>query len=183
MDIDTLKKMRSRRIMNPTNISKDILIGAIEHVRYASSAKNNQILRYALFSEKDKLDVLFKATNLPIGHGIKDENAPSAYISICYEAVNNNTWLVGIDIGIAAQIIREYLFDQGLDSVCIYSFNRNVVEGLINNKKYKPELLISIGKSDENVNIVSSDEEVGNFKDENNDQCVRKLTSKSLIIE
>lgn len=176
-----LKNLRTQREMIACEVSDKLLYDAIEHVRYASSARNLQILRYALINDSKKDDI-FAVTNLPVVHNISEDQAPSAYIVIGALTERKQENLYGMDMGIAVQIIREYLFDQGYASVCINSFNRSKVKEIVGNDDFYPENLIAIGCSKQIVNIEDSVEEVSNYRNEKNEHTVRKLTAETLII-
>ncbi|MDL2211720.1 hypothetical protein LJB88_02465 [Erysipelotrichaceae bacterium OttesenSCG-928-M19] len=178
---DVIKNLRTQREMEATIISSEFLLSVIDHVRLASSARNEQILRYALVND-DKRDLIFNTTNLPISHKIPLEEAPSAYIVIGTFRKRNQETLYGIDIGIAVQIIREYLFEQDYASVCINSFDRAKVKEIIGVEDFYPENLIAIGKSHQVIRLEDSDEEVNNYRNDNNEHTVKKLKTDKLVI-
>ena len=179
--LETVKELRTKREMEPVEISSDLLYEAIECVRYASSAMNRQVIRYALINDQ-KNDEIFVGTNLPSKHLIPKEQAPSAYIVIGSEKERINDMYYSMDIGIAAQIIREFVHYQGLNSLCIHSFDRLKTKEIIGVSEFYPELLIAIGKSNQKVIIEDSDEEVGYYRDTDNIHTVRKLGADKLII-
>ena len=180
--LEKLYQLRSRREMMPSTISEATLTKAIDHVRLAACGKNLQQLRYVLVNDEQVNDI-FNLTNLPTAHKIADNQKPAAFIVMgSLEDIKGNT-LFGIDEGIASQVIREYLFDEGYASLCIYSFNRLILKELLGINNFYPDLLIAIGKSEQIVNIEDSDEEVANYRNENNEHTVRKLTSEKLILK
>lgn len=177
-----LKETRTKRMMTPCQIETPFLQEIIEHVRYAASAKNEQIIRYALINEPEKVKTIFEATNLYTTHVIPHEAAPSAFIVMGTMNKNYHDILLGIDMGIAYQIIREYLHQQGYCDICIFSFDRNRVKTVIEKTIFEPQLLVAIGKSDQVVNVFDSQEN-GYFKNEQGEHCINKLTAKTLMIK
>lgn len=180
--LNTLTNLRSRREMYATTIDDNVLISAIEHVRLGCTARNSQTLRYALINDPKQVRDIFEGTNLPTAHEVTDEQMPSAFIVIGQEKEILQNNLLGIDIGIAVQIIREYLLEEDLASVCIYSFNRNATKQIIGNELFNPECLISIGKSCQIVHLEDSDENVANYRNDNNEHTTRKLNVDTLVI-
>ena len=180
--LEKLRQLRSRREMEPTTIKTELLVEAIEHARLGASGRNSQQLRFVLVND-DQVTNLFNLTNLPSTHKIKAEQKPSAFIVLgCLEEKKGDT-LVGIDLGIATQIIREYLAAKDYASLCIYSFNRIEAKKLIGIDNFYPDLVIAIGKSNQVVKVEDSKEDVTNYRNENNEHTVRKLTSEKLILK
>ncbi|MEG0284225.1 MAG: hypothetical protein RR543_05180 [Erysipelotrichales bacterium] len=180
--LEFLKDMRTRRIMDQITIEKNALIEIIEHTRYCASAVNQQILRYAYFNQDNDLQTIFESTNLVKRHKIETKNRPSAFIVIGTSSRQKASTMLGIDIGISIQTIREAAKLKGYDSICIMSFNKEVVKGLVKEEFY-PECLIAIGKSSQEIRIVDSKEDVGYFRDEDNIHTLNKLTLDKLIVK
>lgn len=179
--LDMVKEQRTRRVMEKTTIKKDDLIDVIEHARYAASAMNRQIIRYAIVQQEEQVKTIFDVTNLP-KKGLPFEAGPSAFIVMGQVETEEKTpdIIAGLDIGIAYQIIREALYEKGLSDVFIYSFDRNLVKDMIDDETFTPIGVIGIGKSDQKVII--HDGGTGFDKDENDNHVINKLTVEDLII-
>ncbi|MDF9867149.1 hypothetical protein OKW22_000710 [Bacilli bacterium PM5-3] len=175
------KGLRTQREMYKTKIDDQVLFDAIECARYAASARNEQVVRYAFINDEKTME-MFNLTNLPTSHKIANEQAPSAYIIIGSNEDRKNSTIFGIDIGIVSQIIREYLNIEGYSSLGIYSFDRIKTKELIGVNDFYPEFTIAIGKSDQVVRVEDSDSEVSNYRNKNNEHTVRKLKTSQLIV-
>lgn len=179
--LEILKKTRTKREMKAELIDMSVLENAIEHVRFGASARNAQQIRFALFNDQKNVKELFENCSLKTSHNVSDDHAPSAFIVMGTMTDDFHDMLIGIDMGILYQIIREYLYNLGYTDVCIYSFDRNVCKKVVNRTNFVPHLLVAIGKSDQKVFAVDSHEN-GYFKDENNIHCVNKMYASDLII-
>lgn len=180
--LQILKNMRTKREMEPEVIPYELLYNAISHARLGASARNGQLLRYALINEHEQVRTLFQNCSLSTIHAIELEQAPSAFIVIGTLESEIHEMLIGIDMGIAYQIIREYLFNIGYSDVCIYSFERTVAKQVVGVDGFVPHLLIAIGKSYQKVNVVDSDTN-GYFRNEAGEFCVNKILEDHLIIK
>ncbi len=181
--LETVKKLRSKREFKQEFVEMNLLEQAIEHVRYAAAARNNQVLRYALVNNKDVNQQIFELSNLKSQHKIPNHQQPMAYIILGSNEKMGNNPLFNIDTGIATQIIREALAEIGLASVPVFTFDRDKTKEILNNNSFYPELLIAIGYSNQVVSVVDSNEEVGYYRDDNNVHTIRKLKKEALIIK
>lgn len=181
--LETLKQLRSKREMERSNVTLDELSDVIEHARYAASARNQQRLRYALVCDDEAVDVMFNATNLPVTHNIDATQAPSAFIVIGILEDAQPDFRLGIDCGIAVQVIRESLLEKGYASVDILSFDKKVFKERIGVENFYPLNIISVGKSIQQVDIEDSNEDVTNYRNDQDIHTVRKLTTNKLIIK
>lgn len=180
--LEILKKLRTKRVMKPVKINNNDLKHVITHVRYAASARNIQPLRYVLISEPANVKQTYLGTNLPKTHGIKDEQAPSAFIIIGIDkAYSLPEMTLGMDIGIASQIIRETLLELDLNSIPINMFDHAQIKKLINDETYQPLHCIAIGKSTMEVNIYEGNHTPTYFFDKDGGFNVAKLTEEELI--
>lgn len=178
--LNVLKELRTKREMNPVEISDVELDYVIEHLVYAASGRNAQILRYVIINDKRKEEV-FNLTNLPSNHNISLEQQPSAYIIIGTQTKMPQSNMLGLDMGIAVQIIREALYELEYNSVCINAIlDRDKLKEVIAIEDFYPENVIAIGKSNMKVNVVVNKERVGTSK-ENGVHTVYKLDKDTLI--
>lgn len=180
--LQRLKNMRTRREMEPISISIDLLYEAISHARLGASARNIQPIRYALINDANDVKTLFENCSLTTSIGIEQKHAPSAFIVMGTMDTDYHDMLIGIDIGIAYQIIREYLFNVGYNDVCIYSFERTVATKVVNVDCFIPHLLIAVGKSYQKVNVIDSHDN-GFCRNELGEFCVNKLIEDVLILK
>ncbi|MDR3215046.1 MAG: hypothetical protein LBT75_02045 [Bacilli bacterium] len=179
--LDILKQMRSKRLMNPTNISKQDLEDVVEHLVYMQNARNLQQLRYVIIDHAD--EAIFKMTNLVSDHKIPLENAPSAYLIIgTLHDVNPNK-LLGMDIGIASQIIKEACFEKGYDTITINNVALKELADYVNKPGFYPQNIIAIGVSTMEIKTIVNNKQTGTTKDEHNNHVVYKLDKDTLLMK
>lgn len=177
-----LKNLRTRREMKPTKISYEDLEEVINNVSYAASARNIKPLRYVLITEPTNVKDVYLKTNLSKTHNISGNEAPSAFIIIGTENEYPLPELtLGMDVGIACQIIRESLLYKGLSSVPINLFNHEQIKELINDENFRALHCIAIGKSDMEVKIYEGKHDPEYFFDEEDIFTIAKLGVDELI--
>ncbi|WP_423363339.1 nitroreductase family protein [Mycoplasma sp. P36-A1] len=181
--LEDLKNLRSRREMIPESVVLEDLEKAIECARYAASAVNAQKLRFALVTDLDSVDTMFNATNLPTKHNIPQEKACGGFIVIGLEQDIPVDFLTGVNCGISVQIIREALQKLGYASLDIHSFDRIIFKEKIGVDNFYPINIIAVGKSNQEVNIEDTNNDVTNYTNDQGIHTVRKLTTDKLIIK
>jgi len=180
--LEELKALRTKREMEPCEVSMEDLEKTIEAARYTASAMNAQRIRAVLVNDKDISKKMFDGCNLPTKHQIPDHQACSAFIVLGQEEDKEADFVLGLDVGIWIQAIREALHTLGYVSVDLHTFNRNIYKELINLDNFYALNVIGIGKSNQEVRVVDASEG-GTFKDENKIHHVRKLTTDQLIVK
>ena len=160
-----------RRFQAGYDISYEILEDLVDMARITPSARNAQVLRYAIIRDAAvcqemvstyALGASLKADERPQAHQV-----PTAYIVI-FGPHDLDEWSI-MDIGIAAQSIQLGATEKGLATCMIGAINGNKIteildaQGLDTNDKLfsvlrvsedaeivlKPRLLIALGKADE----------------------------------
>ncbi|MDR1782421.1 MAG: hypothetical protein LBR40_05445 [Bacilli bacterium] len=179
--LDKLKAMRTKRVMEPTKVEHEDLVDVIKHLTYMQSALNAQVLRYVIIDHP--CEDVFNMTNFPTKHMVSSDNQPSAYIVIGTEKKMPDTKLLGMDIGVALEIIKEALFDKGLDCVSINSIDINKLKAYLNIDDFYPEDIVAIGKSNMKVNIEITNDKTGTAKNEKGEHVVYKLSKDALLKE
>ncbi len=142
-------------------IPHEVLLAAIDAARLTPSAANLQPLCYRLIEGEEAcakmLPLTAWARNLPditlppVGH------APTAYIVICQNlSVVPNPAASNRDVGIVAQTILLSAAEAGYGGCMIGSFRAEaVVETFgIDPAKYRPQLVVALGKPDEEITLV-----------------------------
>lgn len=182
--LELLKNLRSQREMEATKLDEKLFDEVIEHLRYAANGRNMQVLRYAYLSEPSVVQEVFNLTNLPSIHKITDEQKPSAFIVIGYTGEKTNDMLLGMDVGIASQIIREFYHEKGFASLVVYTVNKLGINKLLgfDKEEFDTICVIPLGKSNQVVHVEDSNE-AGYYKNEQGEQVVKKLTSDILVVK
>ena len=114
----------------------------------------------------------------PEGH------APTAYIVICCDTtVEPNTTRVLRDIGISAQTIMLAATEVGLGGCMIGSFSPDRVSTALNiPEKYRPMLVLALGKPDEKVELIEAVDGNVTYYRKNGIHYVPKRTLEDIII-
>lgn len=177
-----LESLRTKREFKQEEVTYEILEKAVECATYAASAKNSQVLRYALVKEKDLCDEIYAETGLNLKYKIPFDKSPMAYIVM--GAIENDLtdFILGMDTGIAAQIIRESLALDGVASVDVNMFNKEKVQESLNFNDFKPIHLIALGYSDQEIKVFNGDHEPRNFQDEEGNYNVSKLKLEDVVV-
>lgn len=181
---DKLKQMRTKRMMESCDISITELESIVSHTSYQASAKNIMPLRYVLINDKSLVSDIFNITNLVTMHNIDDTNKPSAFILIGTEEEYSlkSDLILGMDIGISYQIIREAIYEMGYNDICIFSFDKQKILKILDLNTFKPCLLVAIGKSKMPVNLDLTNKTRMYF-DEDNQYHLNKLDLETMIIK
>jgi len=175
----------TRRFKQNITIDKKELRELIDLVRTTSSSKNMQPLKYiTITNEKIKEEVykpLLWAAHLKEWDQSEDEK-PSAYILIV-----NDTSVDGfamIDLGIALQTIMLGLSAKGYDGCPLASIDKVAYKKLFNLEDHlEPMLIIAIGKSSENIELVDVENDTNYYRDEDGNHFVPKRELKDVLLD
>ncbi|MBQ0004637.1 MAG: nitroreductase family protein [Clostridiales bacterium] len=171
-------------------VTRDELLEMIDITRHAAAGVNMQPLKYYLIYDDEKADLITSmvkfGANLPeLGLPFKGTEPP-AYIIMCHDKeVNPAVDFFRCDIGICAQTITLAATEMGLAGCMIGNYNKDKVsEALGLDERFSVELIISIGKSIEEVKIVDLEEGQSHkyYRDENGIHCVPKRKLEDIII-
>ena len=141
-------------------ITDEMLADWVDHVRYAPSSINLQMLKFVAVTDealcKKLLDNTRWAGKLkdvklpPNGH------APVAYVVICADSnITPTAQTFDKDVGICAQTIMLAAAESGFGGCMIGSFAPDAVAEILNlGKSLVPKLVLALGKPDEHVELV-----------------------------
>ena len=172
---DIVKQTRSYRSFDESRrISREQLVEFVDTARITASTRNMQPLKYRLVYTPEECATVLPLTGWAAGlKGIKmppEGHAPTAYIVICCDMtlVDNHVPFLR-DTGIAAQTIMLSATEKGLGGCMIGSFNaERVSEALSIPEGIKPLLVLGLGKPDEKVILVESEDgATAYWRDEN----------------
>ncbi len=183
MFLDLMKKNRSyRRFDTSIKMTDAELRSCIEAARLASSAGNQQALRFALITDKadETFATLKFAAYLKDWGGPAEHERPCAYIAIMLdtELTSNRA----IDIGIAAEAILLRATELGFGGCMFRSFKREELDSILAKAPYHTELVIALGKPAECVKLTEYAGDIKYYRDDNDSHCVPKLSLDELII-
>lgn len=158
---DLLLASRSYRSFDESvKITGEMLADWVDHVRYAPSSINLQMLKFCAVTDETLCARLLGGTRWagkikdmklpPEGH------APVAYIIICADTdVVPTAENFDKDVGICAQTIMLAACEAGFGGCMIGSFSPDMVrEALELDENLIPKLVLALGKPDEHVELV-----------------------------
>lgn len=166
-------------------VTRDELLEMVDMARLTAASVNKQPLKYYLvYEEKEAalINSLVKfGANLP-ELGLPFEGTePPAFILICHDLnisdINN---LFMKDVGIVAQTITLAATEMGLAGCMVGNYNKEKVREAVGlPENLSVELIISIGKSIEDIRIVDL-EEGGSFKYYRDEEGVHYVPKRKL---
>jgi nitroreductase len=188
---DLLKGARSYRSFDRhVSPTADELADFVDHARYAPSSINLQMLKYRVVSTDAECEAVLpclrfaaKLTDLtlpPKGH------EPTAYIVICADTdVTASAEQFQKDVGICAQTVMLASSEAGFGGCMVAAFSKEkLMQALHLPQNLLPQLVLALGKPDEEVCITGPDK-AGNvtYYRENGIHYVQKRNLKDLIIK
>ena len=182
--LSLLAKNRSTRGFDTSfKVRHDQLVSLIEAVRLAPTAMNQQALRYRLVTEDEAHLVL---PHIHLGRALPELNLPlkgtepNAFVVIC---TDKESRFVDMDLGIATQTILLRAVEMGLNGLCIAAFDHEAIREALE-LPLAPQLILAIGRSAENIEVVDIDEgESQTYYRKNGTHFVPKLRTENLIIK
>ena len=141
-------------------ITDEMLADWVDHVRYAPSSINLQMLKFVAVTDEALCEKLLGNTRWagklkdvklpPEGH------APVAYVVICADSnITPTAQTFDKDVGICAQTIMLAAAESGFGGCMIGSFAPDAVAEILNlGKSLVPKLVLALGKPDERVELV-----------------------------
>ena len=162
---DLIKKNRSvRGYDNSRDVTIEELREMVDCARLSASSVNMQPLKYILVNTVDgkarvlkQVSFAAKLSTLKLPH---KGNEPMAYIVICQdEQISKSETGFLRDVGIAAQSITLAAAELGLGACMLGYFSPDKLRQALDlSENLKPQLVISLGKSVEDVRIVEIEE-------------------------
>lgn len=135
--IDTgelFRRCRSYRRFSQKPVPEELLIQAVENARIASSASNQQVLRYTIVKSPEMVAAMQPlvawAAKLPREKGApRPGQLPTAFIAISYEG--DESAFAMMDLGIAAQTIAITCCAAGAGTCMMGAINRKAIAELL----------------------------------------------------
>ena len=179
-----LKNRSTRGFDTSFKVRKDQLMRIVSVNNKVASARNRQVLRFALVTEERAHLVL---PHIAMGSALSDVKLPlpgtepNAFIVVC--SVCEPHVSTYVDLGISVQSMLLQAVEIGLNGVCLMSFDKEKIKENLS-LPYEPLMVLAIGKSAEDIRLVDmpSDGDC-NYYRENGIHYVPKLKPDYLIIE
>lgn len=188
---DLIKKNRSvRGYDNSRDVTIEELREMVDCARLSASSVNMQPLKYILVNTVDgkarvlkQVSFAAKLSTLKLPHRGSE---PMAYIVICQdEQISKSETGFLRDVGIAAQSITLAATELGLGACMLGYFSPDKLRQALDlSENLKPQLVISLGKSVEDIRIVEIEEgeSTDYYRDEAGIHYVPKRKLDDLII-
>lgn len=178
-----LKNRSTRGFDSSFKVRKDQLCRIVSVNNKVASARNRQVLRFCLVTDEKAHLVL---PHIKMGSALSDmqlplpDTEPNAFIVVCsVETPHVSTY---IDLGISVQSMLLQAVEIGLNGICLMSFDKNKIKENLS-LPYEPLVVLPIGKSIENIQLVDMPADGGcNYYRENGIHYVPKLSVDDLII-
>ena len=179
-----LKNRSTRGFDSSFKVRKDQLVRIVSVNNKVASARNRQMLRFALVTEERAHLVL---PHIAMGSALSDVKLPlpgtepNAFIVVC--SVCEPHVSTYVDLGISVQSMLLQAVEIGLNGVCLMSFDKEKIKENLS-LPFEPLMVLAIGKSAEDIRLVDilSDGDC-NYYRENGIHYVPKLKPDDLIIE
>ena len=179
-----LKNRSTRGFDSSFKVRRDQLVRILSVNIRVASARNRQVLRFALVTEERANLVL---PHIAMGSALKEMKLPlpgkepNAFIVVCSVCEPNVSTYV--DLGISVQSMLLQAVEIGLNGVCLMSFDKEKIKENLS-LPYEPLMVLAIGKSAEDIRLVDmpSDGDC-NYYRKNGIHYVPKLKPDDLIIE
>lgn len=181
---ELIKKNRTKRVYNGSEISFSFLKELIEDCRYSASTINRQDIRYILINDDEICSKIFKITNLPSTHKVDIRNKPGAFIVMVVDRnLNLPESFLYYNLGIATANLTLSAASKGCGCVTLLSTNLKKLAHIISlDKDKKAVSVIAVGKSDQKVETIDiTGGDTSYYKKEGDIHVVPKLTADSLI--
>lgn len=171
-------------------VMKEELLELVDIARLTGCAKNSQVLKYRLVEDSDEVEGMISQVRWAGKLNIQlppEGKHPGAFIVICHDtAVEAESQLFMIDVGIAAQTILLSATEIGLGGCMFYSFQSDkLAEFLALPEGIVPKLVIALGKPDETVILTAPGKngDLSYFRDTAGVHYVPKRTLSDILIE
>ncbi len=182
---ELIRKNRSyRRFDSSIKQTREQLLSLVESARFSPSAANMQRLRFRLVCEKEEVDFLFDqlawAGYLKDWPGPVESERPTSYILIL--AGEDQSAMLSVDIGIAAQSMMLTAVSEGLGGCMLGSFHRERTNARFAPEGYHVELVLALGVPIERVELEDAkDGNIRYYRLEDGTHRVPKLPLETLV--
>lgn len=190
MDLMTLLETRRtyRRFDQYREISPEIIDEILTAQRFASSACNEQKLRYLVVKSPELVEKIFPLTKwaalLPPEIGTpKDGEHPALFILVLYDRRKKTKW-IDTDAGLAISNMTLVAWNRGVGSCIMDNIDRKGLRDVLHlDENMEIHSLIAFGYPTHQSKIVDPEDskKLGYYLDSNRDYCVPKLPLKDIV--
>lgn len=189
---DLLRQSRSYRGYDESvRLTREQLLDMVDCTRYAPFSQNYQAFKYVPVYTREGCAALQPCTSwardlpeLTLPH---PGHCPTGFLVMCYDTrIGPGVELFWKDVGICAQTILLRATEMGLGGCMIDNFNPERVREVLGlSDRYRPVLVIALGKPDETVVLTRLEpgESHHYYRDENDVHYVPKRGLEELVLE
>lgn len=180
-----IKNRSYRRFDSSVKITDDQIKNWIDLARLSASARNAQLLKYAVVTDSETCKKVFPflgwAGYLTNWIGPQENERPVAYIVVLKDkTISENHYC---DDGIAMQSILLGATEDGFGGCMIGSVNKSKVAGILDLEEDLEILwVIALGKPNEKVLLETTENDIKYWRDENDVHHVPKRPLDEIII-
>lgn len=188
---DLICRSRSYRSFDQSQrITREQLLDWVDHARLSPSSINLQMLKFRLIYRENECKTMLANTRW--AGKIKDQklppdgHEPTAYVVICADTdVIETAEKFQKDVGICAQSIMLAAAEEGYGGCMIGSFSpKRAIEDLSLPSSLRPQLVLALGKPDEQVEMTDAAEDGSvTYYRENGIHYVQKRALKDIVLE
>lgn len=187
---DTVTQNRSyRKYDESMKITLDTLKELVNLARLSGSAANLQQIKYKLVVDDKIREKVFPnihwAGYLKEWNGPEAGERPTAYILLLSENNGKKPAVNQVDIGIACQSILLGAVEKGLGGCMLGAIDREKIKNILNiSEQFNIELMISLGKPNQNIIIdeIDKDGDIKYWVDKDGNHHVPKRKLEDIII-
>ncbi len=187
---DLVKRTRCyRRFDESVRVNVELLIKIIETLRFVSSARNAQPLKYIVSTDSRINERIFRtlkwAGYLTDWEGPKQGERPTAYIVILRDRKISTEDFALIDAGIAMQTAMLMLAEMGFGSCPIAAIDKEELSKILDIPANLEILIVlAIGKPTEKVVLIDAKgDDIKYFRDDKGFHYVPKRTIDEILIK
>lgn len=189
---DLLKQSRSYRGYDESvRLTREQLLDMVDCTRYAPFSQNYQAFKYVPVYTREGCAALQPCTgwarDLPELTLPHPGHCPTGFLVMCYDTrIGPGVERFWKDVGICAQTILLRATEMGLGGCMIGNFNPERVREVLGlSDRYRPVLVIALGKPDETVVLTRLEpgESHHYYRDENDVHYVPKRALEDLVLE
>ena len=171
-------------------VPAEVLYECADSARLVASARNDQVLKYRLVSERGEVEAVLAQTKwagyLPELHLPPEGRHPTAFIVICHDrSIAENVAPYRVDVGLAAEAIVLSASEAGFASCILGSFDAAQLRTLLAlPDTLAPALVIALGKGDEKIVLTDvANGDVKYYRDAQGTHYVPKRSADEVIIK
>ncbi len=181
--LEAIEKRRSIRKFKPISVPAESLKELVRLGRLYSSAMNGQPIRFAIVTEKEDRDFLFRHLNWAMRlhpYPIAETERPMAYLLLLGNKEENGFF--EFDAGSCAATVMLAAESMGIGNCCLKITKKEEIKERFPFGELLPYYAIALGSAGVGSKAVDSDGDLSYYLDENGDFCVPKRSVDEVLV-